>query len=77
MREDWNLKQENIRMQKEYSYLQTKLTKTESKLAIAIEALEFMTMPLIGKNPTVESLLETIRVDEKRGKQALKQINHD
>ncbi len=36
-----------------------------------MDAIEFMTMPITGKNPTVESLLETMAEDTKKGKAAL------
>lgn len=44
------------------------------QLQIAIDALEFMTMPIISKIRTVEDMLETIENDTKRGKEALSKI---
>jgi len=38
------------------------------------EALEFVSMPLTNKNPTVEGLIETIGEDTKRAKEALKKF---
>lgn len=35
------------------------------------KALEFMTMPLTGTNPSIDSLIETIATDIERGKEIL------
>ena len=44
------------------------------QLQVAIDALEFMTMPVTSTRLTVENLLETIKNDIARGKEALSQI---
>jgi len=43
-------------------------------LQIALEALEFMTMPLNEHNITLESLLHTVKIDESKGREVLKEI---
>lgn len=53
------------------------IKKLEAKLKIAVEALEFITMPISTSKEslTVDSLLETMNEDIKKGKKALKKIN--
>lgn len=43
-------------------------------LVECVKALEFMTMPITGKTPTVESLQDTIANDDARGNKALARL---
>lgn len=43
-------------------------------LSVAVEAIEFMTMPITSECPTAEGLLKTIKNDTQRGNEAIKSI---
>lgn len=49
----------------------TNLTKA---LNVAVEALEYMTMPITSEYPTAESLYETLNNDTQRGNEAINTI---
>jgi hypothetical protein len=49
----------------------------EQKLAVAVEALKFVSMPLTGKNYTIESLIETMNNDQQKALETLAIINAD
>lgn len=51
-----------------------KIESLTRSLELAVDALEYITMPLTSEYPTTESLLETLNNDTKRGEYALETI---
>lgn len=51
-----------------------KINRLTRSLELAVEALEYMTMPITSEYPTTENLLETLNNDTKRGEYALENI---
>lgn len=58
----------------EYSAYEEVKTEYEKIFAELEAALEFMTMPITSKEPTIKTLLETFDEDTKRGREALQKL---